>query len=135
MTLDEYFDLQKKLMEILGTPQVDIEALRDSITLRDCIQGVISEAVEVSDLISTSLKPWKDAKPLDKAHLREEVVDILFLWMETCIILEMTPSDVEKIYREKHLNNLARFMVTYPSSEAANKAAKLTKALRNATTD
>lgn len=107
-SLEDLFDAQRQLMEVLGvdTSGVDLE---NSLQFRDIVAGIMLEGAEAHNLLATSTKPWKKGLFAQRQdEFKEELVDVLFLLMEACILLGMEPKDIYAIYASKWERNMRR---------------------------
>ncbi|HEY8531727.1 MAG TPA: dUTPase [Limnochorda sp.] len=70
------------------------------------VLAMVSELAEILDEVS--FKWWKDPKPLDKARLTEELVDLLHFFLSTCLKVGIGPDELFEAYRAKNLENFRR---------------------------
>ncbi|MDO4568183.1 MAG: dUTPase [Clostridia bacterium] len=90
----------------------DIEARRglDGISRDEWIQrDTIAILVELGELLcEVNYKWWKNAKPVDEAAAREELVDVLHFFISMCIRMGMTADDLYNGYVAKNRENFDR---------------------------
>jgi len=102
--LDVIFQMQQSLNE-------DIESRRDiSFTREEWMQkevlAMISELSEVLDEVN--FKWWKNAKPIDDASLKGELVDVLHFFVSMCLKSGMTADELLALYKAKNQENFDR---------------------------
>lgn len=102
--LDVIFQMQQSLNE-------DIESRRDiSFTREEWMQkevlAMISELSEVLDEVN--FKWWKNAKPIDDASLKGELVDVLHFFVSMCLKSGMTADELFALYKAKNQENFDR---------------------------
>jgi len=102
--LDVIFQMQQSLNE-------DIESRRNiSFTREEWMQkevlAMISELSEVLDEVN--FKWWKNAKPIDDASLKGELVDVLHFFVSMCLKSGMTADELFALYKAKNRENFDR---------------------------
>lgn len=102
--LDVIFQMQQSLNE-------DIESRRNiSFTREEWMQkevlAMISELSEVLDEVN--FKWWKNAKPIDDASLKGELVDVLHFFVSMCLKSGMTADELFALYKAKNQENFDR---------------------------
>lgn len=102
--LDVIFELQQSLNN-------DIEARREIHFSREEwmqkeVLAMISELSEVLDEVN--FKWWKNAKPIDDASLKGELVDVLHFFVSMCLKSGMTADELFSLYKAKNQENFDR---------------------------
>jgi len=102
--LDVIFQMQQSLNE-------DIESRRNiGFTREEWMQkevlAMISELSEVLDEVN--FKWWKNAKPIDDASLKGELVDVLHFFVSMCLKSGMTADELFALYKAKNQENFDR---------------------------
>ena len=102
--LDVIFELQQSLNE-------DIEARRSIRFSREEwmqkeVLAMISELSEVLDEVN--FKWWKNAKPINDAALKGELVDVLHFFVSMCLKSGMDADELFRMYCEKNKENFDR---------------------------
>jgi len=102
--LDIIFQMQQSLNE-------DIESRRNiNFTREEWMQkevlAMISELSEVLDEVN--FKWWKNAKPIDDASLKGELVDVLHFFVSMCLKSGMTADELFARYKAKNQENFDR---------------------------
>jgi len=103
--MNDLIELQSQMMRALG-----IEWQANSLPLdliREAAIGANVEAAEVLDPLNKANRPWKP-RTLDKDHVQEEIVDIMFYVLELFVLFGMSWEDVIKAYKSKIAINCAR---------------------------
>ena len=98
------FQLQQSLND-------DIESRRNlSFSREEWMQkevlAMISELSEVLDEVN--FKWWKNAKPIDDASLKGELVDVLHFFVSMCLKSGMTAEELFSLYKAKNQENFDR---------------------------
>ena len=101
--LEEIFHLQKEYLSTFKFERYP-KSLEERISV--LCTAIIHEATELQDL--TSWKWWKTFRGFDKEKAKEELIDILHFFIQACIELDLTPSDLLEIYRAKNYVNRER---------------------------
>ena len=108
--LENIFDLQLKLIEKYGIApkQVRLQGRGAKTTVLIRLgYATIREVVEIIDEL-----PWKwwrvRQKPVDKEKLKDEVIDLLHLVIEFCILVGMDARETVSRYIAKNKINLER---------------------------
>ena len=101
MRLEKLLEMQKQLM-------IKVPHNVSELTSRRMVSGlgVIEETLEY--LNSTGHKPWRP-KPMPEEAQLEELVDVLFFYLELIAMSGFTVEQVEKEYIRKHAVNLDRY--------------------------
>lgn len=102
--LDVIFQMQQSLNE-------DIESRRNiGFSREEWMQkevlAMISELSEVLDEVN--FKWWKNAKPIDDASLKGELVDVLHFFVSMCLKSGMTADELFALYKAKNQENFDR---------------------------
>ncbi len=98
-------ELQSKLMQVLDVPHVEGLPFYLQPSFREAMIGAAQEALETHEAAGAMTKPWKSAT---EADVKEELIDVLFYWLEAVIVSGMTQREIEAIYLEKYYKNLRR---------------------------
>lgn len=70
---------------------------------------MIALLVEMGELLSeVNYKWWKDPKPVDRARVLEEMVDMLHFYVAACLRMGFSAEDIYKAYLEKNQENFMR---------------------------
>lgn len=100
--LDQIFDLQKHFQD-------ELSAKRNlkHITAEEWIQKESLAMIdEIGELINeTNFKWWKNPKIVDKAAIKEELIDILHFLVSMCLRVDMTAQEMLEIYTAKNKEN------------------------------
>lgn len=103
--LDTIFEMQKSL-------DADITQRRglESFTREEWIQkDVLAIMAELGELLDeVNYKWWKNAKPIDEAALKEELIDVLHFFVSMCIRSGMDAEEMFKVYCAKNEENFKR---------------------------
>lgn len=103
--LDKLSELQRTLMKVLDVPHVEGLPFWLQPAFREAMIGIAQEALETHEAAGAMTKPWK-SPTVD--HVKEELVDVLFYWLEGVVVSGMTFSEIEAIYLDKYVKNLKR---------------------------
>lgn len=103
--LDKLSELQRTLMHVLDVPHVEGLPFWLQPAFRESMIGVAQEALETHEAAGAMTKPWKSPTV---EHVKEELVDVLFYWLEGVIVSGMQFSEIETIYLAKYVKNLKR---------------------------
>ena len=68
--------------------------------------ALIAELIEVLDELN--YKWWKNAKPVERQALAEELADVLHFFVSLCLIVDVSPDELYQAYVSKQRENLAR---------------------------
>jgi NTP pyrophosphatase (non-canonical NTP hydrolase) len=107
---NDFMLAQGDFMEALG---IELPAKGEEylgrLDFKAAIDGMVTEAAEVLDAVSTLTKPWK-VKSVDevRSHLLEESIDVLFMLLEVWVFAGLTAQDVATIYQLKLAKNYRR---------------------------
>lgn len=121
-------ELQRQLMKVLYIePDGDKPYYKEQL-FRDAAVGMAKEALEVHEAAGQSDKPWKSFMEED---VREEMIDVLFYWLEAVAIAGYSDRDIEQAYYEKFQKNLKRIIrSTGPESEQSRMAVEALSSFR-----
>lgn len=119
-SVQDFLEAQGDFMAALGIelPAPGEEYL-GRLDFKAAVDGVVTEAAEVLDAISTLTKPWK-LRSLDELrnHLLEESIDVFFMLLEVWIFAGLTAKDVATIYQLKLAKNYRRLQDTVRADTA-----------------
>ena len=116
MPLNKLLKWQTVFMSIVGM-ETEPATTKKSDALKTAVLGLVSESGEVASEINLDTRPWKDGT--DFTDIKEEVIDVLFFWLETCVTLGMTEDEIIEIYRHKFAKNMARIASRWPDANLA----------------
>lgn len=106
-TLTEIFHLQKIYDERVQDPKIprvaEILGTTTEKRLFNKLTWLMHEAMELQR--ECQMKWWKQPKPFDKDHAKEELIDILHFWVSAALELGMTSREVVEEYRKKNKVN------------------------------
>jgi hypothetical protein len=105
--LDELLTKQRELMRVLG-----VDEPTDFITsplYKDVLIMMGGEVQEALEPLCLSTKPWK-VRPMAelREHAVEELIDVLFFWLEAANLVGLTSDQIKQRYDEKWSRNLQR---------------------------
>ena len=104
--LERIFSAQRRVTAMTGSDPPGYPRDVDGRVSALCT-AIIQEAVELQN--TTGWKWWKQsAAPLDMAHAREELVDVLHFAVQAAIVLGMSPDDLVAEYERKAAINVRR---------------------------
>lgn len=97
-SLEQMFVFQKGLMKRLGV-------FYSADTVRTLFTAITVEMAEV--IQELNWKPWKKTqKKVASGKVLEELVDVLFFYLELCIVLGFSHRDIFEAYKRKlEVNN------------------------------
>lgn len=102
--LDKIFELQALLDEDIKTKRnLDYSY---EVWMQKDILATIDELTEL--LNELNYKWWKNPKPIDKAAINEELVDVLHFFVSMCLKSGMSANDLYTIYLSKNKENFDR---------------------------
>ena len=102
--LDVIFQLQQSLDEdIVSRRNLDFPK---EVWMQKEVLAMISELSEVLDEVN--FKWWKNAKPVDDAALKGELVDVLHFFVSMCLKSGMTAEELFALYKAKNQENFDR---------------------------
>ena len=102
--LDVIFEMQQSLNS-------DIEARRNITFSREewMQKEVLAMILELSEVLDeVNFKWWKNAKPVDDAALKGELVDVLHFFVSMCLKSGMTADELFSRYQAKNQENFDR---------------------------
>ena len=102
--LDMIFQLQQSLNDDIETRR-NLSFSREEWMQKEVL-AMISELSEVLDEVN--FKWWKNAKPIDDASLKGELVDVLHFFVSMCIEAGMSADDLFETYVGKNKENVMR---------------------------
>lgn len=102
--LDMIFQLQQSLDDDIATRR-NLDFSRE-VWLQKEVLAMISELSEVLDEVN--FKWWKNAKPVDDAALKGELVDVLHFFVSMCLRSGMTADELFSLYKAKNQENFDR---------------------------
>lgn len=127
--LDELLTRQRELMQRLGLDTTPVTTLDSPLLL----EGLVMLAGEVSEALDPLLvrsKPWKQVDSTrQRQQVEEEVIDILFFWLEVATLLGWDSLEIRRRYLDKWKRNLQR-LPTATTEVAAVAPALLDKAVK-----
>lgn len=127
--LDELLTRQRELMQRLGLDTTPVTTLDSPLLL----EGLVMLAGEVSEALDPLLvrsKPWKQVDSArQRQQVEEEVIDILFFWLEVATLLGWDSLEIRRRYLDKWKRNLQR-LPTATTEVAAVAPALLDKAVK-----
>jgi dimeric dUTPase (all-alpha-NTP-PPase superfamily) len=87
--LEEIFSRQLRLIEMYSSKD---RGSNLSLT-------ILALIVELSEVLQqTNWKPWKRAGAINRAAILEEMADAFHFFVQTCIMLDVSPSDLHDSY-------------------------------------
>lgn len=102
--LQEFLNMSASLQEALKTRQ---KLLTSRIDYRK--EQHLALAVEnIEALQCIKWKSWKLGDYEDKAKYQEELIDIMFFWLNLCNHEGLDAVDIISIYKRKYLENIRR---------------------------
>ena len=102
--LDVIFQMQQSLNEDIESRR-NIDFTREEWMQKEVL-AMISELSEVLDEVN--FKWWKNAKPIDDASLKGELVDVLHFFVSMCLKSGMTADELFALYKAKNQENFDR---------------------------
>lgn len=81
-------------------------AFSQDVWIQKEILAIISELSEILDEVN--FKWWKDPKEINKAALKEEIVDVLHFFVSMCLKAGIGPEELYEAYVQKNEENFAR---------------------------
>lgn len=103
--LEEIFALQAALDNDI-TERRNLLGISYEEWMQKDVLAMISELGELLDEVN--FKWWKNPKPLNKAAIKEELVDILHFFISMCLRSGMDADELHKIYVAKNQENFDR---------------------------
>ena len=100
-SLDELVYRQAQLMDMLGISTQPVADILTAPLFKDVLINMAGEAHEALEPLAAGTKPWKNDREGVRAHVIEEVVDVLFFVLEACILAGMGAKDIERAYLRK----------------------------------
>jgi len=70
---------------------------------------MFSEAGEVADVVKKSSTEELLADTPQRHHLIEELCDVMMYFNDVMLCYNITPEELERVYREKHERNMSRW--------------------------
>ena len=105
MTMDDVLDMQKELHARYGRVW---EGLTPE-TGKHSLLWMIGEISEVADIVKKNGEEAALSTPELRAHLVEEMADVLMYYGDVMLCYGITSADLEKAYRTKHERNMNRW--------------------------
>lgn len=103
--LDAIFEKQLAFNQYMETKRNLPEVSREVWIQRECMAMM----VELSEVLEeVNYKWWKNAKPLDEAAIKEELVDVLHFFVSACQKMGMTAQELYDGYMDKNQENFNR---------------------------
>lgn len=112
--LENLADFQRTLMNVLDVPHVEGLPFYLQPAFREAMIGVAQEALETHEAAGAMTKPWKAATEDD---VKEELIDVLFYWLEGVVVSGLTFKEIETIYLGKYFKNLERVIASSHADE------------------
>ena len=81
----------------------------DAATGRNKLLWMVGEIGEVIDIVKKNGGERAASDPALRAHLVEELADVLMYYNDVLLCYGITPEDFERVYREKHERNMHRW--------------------------
>lgn len=103
--LDVIFDLQRKLDEDI-VERRGLQHITPEEWIQKDVLAILSELSELLDEVN--FKWWKNPKALDRAAIKEELVDILHFFLSMCWRAGMDADELFQIYTDKNRENFDR---------------------------
>lgn len=113
--IDQLTEFQSKLMEVLDVPHTEGLPFYLQPSFREAMIGCAQEALETHEAAGAMTKPWKSTSVED---VKEELIDVLFYWLEAVVISGLSPKEIESIYLAKYLKNLKRVVGSSHADES-----------------
>lgn len=104
---DSLLRAQSLLMLMLGVVGETGQPEKDA--LRSAAIGLSCEAAEILDELNKANRPWKP-RAVDPAHIKGELIDVLFYFLEIALLLGLDEKTILDEYRKKLAFNLARIV-------------------------
>lgn len=102
--LDVIFQMQQSLDEDIARRR-DLHFTKEEWMQKEVL-AMLSELSEVLDEVN--FKWWKNAKPVDDAALKGEIVDILHFFVSMCLKSGMDAEELFTLYKLKNQENFDR---------------------------
>jgi len=102
--LDVIFEMQKSLNDFI-TNSRNLQYTQEEWIQKRAI-ALIEEVTEV--LNEVNYKWWKNPKPRNDEHLKEELVDVLHFFVGMCIDAGLSADEMYDIYLKKNKENFDR---------------------------
>ena len=103
--LDAIFEKQLAFNQYMETKRNLPEVSQEVWIQRECMAMM----VELSEVLEeVNYKWWKNAKPLDEAAIKEELVDVLHFFVSACQKMGMTAQELYDGYMDKNQENFNR---------------------------
>lgn len=100
---------QRKLMTVLGIEPGPVPEIMLSLTFKDVLIMMGGEVFETLEPLTLHTKPWKHGElDMQREHVLEELVDVLFFLLEAFELAGLSAKDVETRYENKRQTNLIR---------------------------
>lgn len=121
--------VQKRLMQMIALAQdyIDVDntvspnfivgSSEWKYLVSQSLAAVKSEASEANELLNPLGRIWKQKKELDLGELKEEIVDVLFFFLQTAAVVFDDSFELEQIYKRKYKKNLDRILQTIMKNE------------------
>ncbi len=103
--LDRIFELQQSFQDKLKRER-GLEGIPMTEWLQKHTLAIVAELAEVLD--DVNYRWWKKPREVDKAHLHEELSDILHFLVSMCIESGMSAEDLYNVYVGKNKENFDR---------------------------
>ncbi len=103
--LDTIFNMQS-LLDGDIIKNRGLEGIQPEEWIQKKTLAMLSELAELLDEVN--FKWWKNKKEINKANLKEELVDILHFFVSMCLSAGMTSEELYNIYINKNKENFDR---------------------------
>lgn len=103
--MDKIFYMQKLFNDEIVEKR-ELQEITPSEWLQKLTLAMVSELAEL--LEEVNFKWWKNPKPLNEEHIKEELIDILHFFVSMCLRMGMSADEVFNIYMKKNKENFDR---------------------------
>lgn len=102
-----FLERQKDLQVALGVTPNPIDIMTEPL-FKDVLIMMAGEVQETLACLLTATKPWKAGTIDNREHLEEELIDVLFFFLEACNLAGLTAEKIQEKYDAKRKRNLER---------------------------
>jgi len=102
-----FLERQKDLQVALGVTPNPVDVMTEPI-FKDVLIMMAGEVQETLACLLTGTKPWKSGTIDNREHLEEELIDVLFFFLEACNLAGLTAEKIQEKYDAKRKRNLER---------------------------